>query len=212
MRRPAAAVLLALLAACAAGSGSLPTHVRTTPIAEARRQPLGSRVTVQGVVTVPLGVIDAGFAVQDATAGIYVNVDSAVGVQSFRIVRVSGRLVDRHGLLAIVPTLVEVRGTTRQPQLRTARTGEVGEATEGSILTVSGTVAGAVVDDRPYGWKVTIDDGSGPLLVFVPVGAKVDVGGIRPGQRLRVVGFSGQYDDHHEILPRSPADITTLDP
>jgi hypothetical protein len=41
------------------------------------------------------------------------------------------------------------------------------------------------------GWKITIDDGSGPLLVFVPVGAKVDVGGIRPGQRLRVVEFSG---------------------
>ncbi|HEX8695265.1 MAG TPA: hypothetical protein VF746_22830 [Longimicrobium sp.] len=205
--------ILAAVAASAACSRPDPAPAAGEPvarIAEVRRQPLGSMVTVEGVVTVPSGVIDAGFAVQDATAGIYVAADSATRVEPFQVVRVSGRLADNHGLLGIAPDSVAVRGAGRPPQPRAARTGEVGEATEGSLLATGGTVAGPVVDDRPYGWKVTIDDGSGPLLVFVPVGAKMDVSGIRPGQRLRVVGFSGQYDDHHEILPRSQADLTVL--
>jgi hypothetical protein len=89
-------------------------------------------------------------------------------------------------------------------------TGAVDEAAEGWLIETTGRTVGAVVDDRPYGWKVTIDDGSGPLLVFIPVGARVDVAGVREGQRLRVTGLAGQYDDHHEIIPRMPSDVAVL--
>jgi len=212
MRHAVRTQVLGLLAVAASAACARPdpppaADAPVARIVDARRMAPGSAVTVEGVVTVPSGVIDAGFAVQDATAGIYVSADSATRVEPLRVVRVSGRLVENHGLLGIAPDSVEVRGAGRAPQPRAARTGEVGEATEGSLLAVGGTVTGPVVDDRPYGWKITLDDGSGPLLVFVPAGAKMDVGGIRPGQRLRVVGFSGQYDDHHEILPRSQTDL-----
>jgi len=69
---------------------------------------------------------------------------------------------------------------------------------------------GEVVDDRRHGWKITIDDGSGPLLVFIPAAAKIDVSRFRAGQHLRFVGFSGQYDDHYEIIPDSERDVEVI--
>jgi len=34
------------------------------------------------------------------------------------------------------------------------------------------------------------------------------VGGLRAGQSLRVAGFSGRYEQHTELLPRGPRDVT----
>ncbi|HEX2203450.1 MAG TPA: hypothetical protein VHG91_09145 [Longimicrobium sp.] len=199
---------LTALAACAPASGPRPG---TLPVAEARRGALGATVEVSGVVTVPSGSLDRGFAVQDATGGIYVQAtDSTVTYSAGQRVRVAGALAENHGLLGIGPAFVEVLGPAAAPAPRDVRTGEVGEATEGWLVRVRGTVTGDVVDDRPYGWKITIDDGSGPLLVFASASAWIDVGRVRAGQRIEAVGLSGQYDDHAEVLPRGDADLRVL--
>lgn len=181
-----------------------------TPIATARRAPLASTATVRGVVTVPSGVFDDGFAVQDATGGVYVAAAKVPARTPGEVVWVAGTLVDDHGRLGLRPDSVRLLGRGPLPAPREVRTGAVGEATEGLLVRVRGRVRGPVVDDRPWGWKATLDDGSGPLLVFVPAGAGIDTGGIRDGRRLEVVGFSGQYDDHPEVLPRAPGDLRLL--
>jgi hypothetical protein len=208
--RSALPLLAAAMAISSASHAS--AQGRTIPIANARRLPLGEVVTVEGFVSVPSGVMDAGFAMRDRGGGIYVDADPATRLGEGQRVRVTGRLTTAHSLLRIAPSVVEPlpregEGTHLVFQ---AATGAVGEATEGRIIWTEATMVGEVVDDRPYGWKITVDDGSGPLLVFVPVGARIDVGRFRAGQRLRVYGFSGQYDDHHEIIPRSEADIEIL--
>jgi DNA/RNA endonuclease YhcR with UshA esterase domain len=202
-------VVLLLTAACAARSSGEP-HPGPSTIAEARGRALSTPVTVEGVVTVAAGSLDAGFAIQDPTGGVYVNHDSTERYLLGRHVRVTGRLMENHGLLGIAPDSVVVVDRRRVPEPRPVRTGEVGEATEGWLIVTEGAVSGEVVDDRPYGWKLYVDDGSGPLLVFVSTSAGIDVGGVRAGQRLRVVGLSGQYDDHHEVLPRAQADVVVL--
>jgi hypothetical protein len=203
------AIALASTFACAPAPGPAPA---ATPIAAARALPLASEVAVAGVVTVPTGALDAGFAVQDATGGIYVNAaDSTVRYAVGERVRVRGTSMDNHGMRGIAPSVVERAGEARAPAPRDVRTGEVGEATEGWLVRVRGAVVGGVVDDRPYGWKVYVDDGSGRLLVFVGVATGIDVSRfITPGQRVQITGLSGQYDDHHEILPRGPADVVLL--
>ena len=203
------ALALAAASACAPASGPAPA---ATPIAAARALPLASEVAVAGVVTVPSGALDAGFAVQDATGGIYVNAtDSTARYAVGERVRVRGTSMDNHGLRGIAPSRIERMDRTAAPAPRDVRTGEVGEATEGWLIRVRGAVTGGVVDDRPYGWKVYVDDGSGRLLVFVGVATGIDVGQfITPGQRVQITGLSGQYDDHHEILPRGPADVVLL--
>lgn len=205
------ALALMLMTACSPPAPS-PSGGGQLPIADARRRPLGATVTVEGVVTAPSGVIDAGFAMQDATGGIYVNADSATRIESFYRVQVTGTLVENHGLLGIAPTSVEMLGDSRAAPVEDVATGRIGEETEGRMVRATGTMTGPVADDRPYGWKLYIDDGSGPLLVFIPTGARIDVAGFRQGQRLRVTGFSGQYDDHHEILPLRQQDIEILAP
>lgn len=167
-------------------------------------------VTVRGVVTVPSGAFDDGFAVQDRSGGVYVAAVKAPAHAVGEVVRVTGTPVDDHGRLGVRPVSVEVVGRAAPPAPREVRTGAVGESMEGTLVRVRGRVRGALVDDRPWGWKAMLDDGSGPLLVFVPVGAGIDVGGIRDGASLEVVGFSGQYDEHYEVLPRAPGDLRVL--
>ncbi|HEX5726848.1 MAG TPA: hypothetical protein VFX98_15335 [Longimicrobiaceae bacterium] len=196
MRR--ALPLLLACAGCAAQDGA---------VAEARRQPVGDTVTVEGVATAGAAAVGAGFPLQDGAAGIFVLAGDSAAVRAGDRVRVTGTLAEEHGLLGIRPTALETLGRAPLPPPEPVPTGGVGEATESRLLQVRGTVAGAVVDDRPYGWKVTVDDGSGPLLVFVTPASGVDVSALRPGQRVRVVGVGGQYDDHHEVLPRAPADL-----
>ena len=86
-------------------------------------------------------------------------------------------------------------------------TGDVGPATEGRLIAVRGRVAGAIVDDRPWGSKLYVNDGSGPLLVFIAAATSIDGTRYRAGQELRIVGFSGRFGDHTEVLPRGPSDI-----
>ena len=43
--------------------------------------------------------------------------------------------------------------------------------------------------------------------MFVYASTGIDVSGLTVGQRVCVVGFSGQFDDHYEINPRIPGDI-----
>ncbi len=90
------------------------------------------------------------------------------------------------------------------------RTGAVGAGVEGRLIAIRGTLAGPPVDDRPWGWKIYVDDGSGPLLVFVAPAANIDVSVLRAGQRLRVIGMGGRYEQHIELLPRAPADLQLL--
>jgi len=96
--------------------------------------------------------------------------------------------------------------TTESPV--TMKTGEVGPANEGKLVAVHGKIVGDIVDDRPWGWKIYLDDSSGKLLVFIAPETKIDVSHFRAGQMLSVIGLSGRYEQHVELLPRTPADIT----
>jgi hypothetical protein len=92
----------------------------------------------------------------------------------------------------------------------TMKTGDVGPANEGKLVAVHGKIVGDIVDDRPWGWKIYLDDGSGKLLVFVATTTGIDVSHIRAGQMLNVIGLSGHYEQHIELLPRTLADVALL--
>src|ERR1044072_6456385 len=82
---------------------------KTISITEARSLPLGTLVTIDGVVTVATGAFssstfDQGLAIQDRTGGIYVSVPDNLGFSLRQQVRVTGRLADTvlPGLLVLV--------------------------------------------------------------------------------------------------------------
>ncbi|NUR00543.1 MAG: hypothetical protein HOY79_29645 [Streptomyces sp.] len=214
------APLLALMAAPALGAGSafaLP-QVKTVSIAQARSLPVGTVVTVKGAVTTPSGAFessfgDKGFGLQDKTAGLYVSLQSDVHAYPCQRARITGTLRDSSGLLTLVPadpSDVELRPGGRAVKPERVGTAAVAEATEGRLVKVVGRISQGPTSDLPYGYKLSVDDGSGPVLVFVNVQTGIDVSGLKQGQRVRVVGFSSQFGTHYEIDPRSPHDIAVV--
>jgi DNA/RNA endonuclease YhcR with UshA esterase domain len=211
-----AAALSLLVSACA---GQKPLPSTTPPITEARAQANGAEVTIEGFVTVPPGAFksaleDEGFAVQDASGGIYVKVAEK---QSFGLgskVRVTGTLDEQNKLriLKAEPASVKLLDGTQQVSPKTMGTGAVNEDTEGQLVQVSGNVTKTFQDDSPYGYKLYIDDGSGEVQVFVHVSAGFDKAALQAlsaGQRITVVGLTAQYETTYEVAPRQPSDLTT---
>lgn len=199
----ALAALTATLAAAPVEAGpALPL-----PITAARHRAIGATVTVVGSVTVQSGAFDAGFAIQDLLDGIYVLDAKGAARDVGDLVLVTGTLVDNFGLLAIQPTSVIGFGHTLALPARPARTSAIGEATEGRLYSLRGTMVGDLVDDSPYGYKLNIDDGSGPTQLFLYPGTGISTAGLVDGAKIRVTCFSNQFDTHYECDPRSPADL-----
>jgi uncharacterized protein YdeI (BOF family) len=194
------------------------TQPKVVPIKAARALPPGAAVTVEGVVTTPPGAFrssteDEGFAVEDASgAGLYVRTNLSTNLRVGRRVGVTGRLEESNGKLVLVPAGaggIEERGHGGAvPRPREFSTREIGEATEGRLVRVAGVVTKAVQDDAPYGFRFFVDDGTGEVQVFVSASTKIPTAGLRPGRRVAVTGFSGQYKEHYEVEPRFAADIS----
>jgi len=181
-------------------------------IAQARKTSEGYAVQVEGVVTVTAGTFDAGFALQDTGDGIYVS-DSVAGikpVQGDRL-RVTGHILSRHRETMIAPSAIVKLGHAFIPATPLPHTGSLNEIMEGRLLSVRGRVQ-SVAQDGKWGWKLMLDDGSGPLLVFVDRNVSVNIWTLHPGDTLNVTGFAGRYEDHVELLPRSATDIQKLPP
>lgn len=191
---------------------------KTITIAEARSLPLGTIVTIDGVVTVPSGAFssstfDQGFAIQDRTGGIYVSVPDNLGFTLRQQVRVTGRLADTvlPGLLVLVDvTDVKVHGSGPKVRPLPVATGGVGEATEGRLVTITGTITQPIVNDLPFGFIIFINDGSGEVHSFVCASTGIDVSGLSPGQTVEITGFSGQFANDFEVDPRIQDDIRVI--
>lgn len=187
----------------------------TIDIAAARALPLGTVVTVDGSVTVPSGdfsssTFDQGFTIQDRTAGIYVSIATDLGLAPRQQVSVTGRLADNGtGVLTVVvagPGDVKVHGKGPRVEPRWVPTGSISEATEGLLVQVVGTLTGPITPDPPYGTILHLDDGSGPIRIFVCTSTGIDLSGLAPGQHVSVTGMSYQFIDY-EVDPRFQSDI-----
>ncbi|HET6977153.1 MAG TPA: hypothetical protein VFI24_12570 [Pyrinomonadaceae bacterium] len=196
-----------------------PADPKTITIAEARSLPLGTVVTIDGVVTVPSGAFssstfDQGFAIQDRTGGIYISVPNNNGFGLRQQVRVTGTLADTvlPGLLVLVDvTEIKVHGSGPKVRPEPVATGDVGEGTEGRIVTITGTITQPIVNDLPFGFIVFINDGSGEVHAFVSASTGIDVSGLSPGQTIEVTGFSGEFAGSFEVDPRTQSDIRIID-
>lgn len=190
----------------------------TISIAEARSLPLGTVVTIDGAVTVPSGAFnsstfDQGFAIQDRTAGIYVSTPDNLGFAPRQQVRVTGTLADTvlPGLLVLVDvTAVKAHGAGPKVRPLPVDIADVGEATEGSIVRITGTISQPIINDLPFGFIIILNDGTGVVNVFVCASTGIDVSGLSQGQTIEVTGFSGQFADHFEVDPRFQDDIKVV--
>ena len=184
------------------------------PIAAARALPDGSAATVEGVITVSVGVLDDGRGgfIQDATAGIAVLLDAdiATPIPAGTAVRVDGVVDDRYAQrtlrVSIAPAVI---GLAPLPAAVETATGAVGEGLEGSRATLAGAVT-AAPEPLSTGLAVAIDDGSGPTRLLLLPGLDVAPAA---GDQVVAVGVVGQRDssgtgmEGYRVLVGDPADI-----
>lgn len=219
--------VLALSLALALAAVSAPAHAQfadsdITPLSRARAAGAGADVLVDGIVSVPPGVFDGGFAIQDRTAGIWVMpLSDPILLRVGQRVRIRGTLDNPNNQLAIVPSVLQLfdfRGAPESlhleeaPEPRVLRTGAVDEGEEGWLIRIRGTVVTQPEEDAPWGWKVMVDDGTGAVMVFLDSETDVHAAVFRPGETVEVTGFAGQYDDHYEVVPRTREDVTVIQP
>lgn len=210
-------ILITFLFTLTGAAYSQPADPPTISIAEARGLPLGTVVTIDGSVTVPSGAFssstfDQGFAIQDHTGGIYVSVPVSQGFGLRQQVRVTGEVGDNvlPGLLVLINvTDIKAHGTGPKVQALPVATGAVGEATEGKLVRIRATIT-QFLNDLPYGFQLSVNDGSGEVHVFVCASTGIDVSGLSEGQTIEVTGFSGQFDTNYEVDPRTQDDIRIL--
>lgn len=212
-------LLVVLALAVATGA-----HAQVITIAEARSLPAGTVVTVEGSVTVPSGdfassTFDQGFVIEDETAGIYVSTSDNLSLNFHRRVRVTGAVGDNGvGLLILVPA--SSAGVEKLPGASAVApepvaTGDISEATEGSLVELTGTITRPIIDDLPFGYQVFIDDGSGETQIFICASTGINpfrIPFMEVGARITVVGSSGQFLAQYEALPRHRGDIQPATP
>ena len=196
-----------------------PPESKTISIAEARGLPLGTVVTIDGVVTVPSGAFSSstfeqGFAIQDRTGGIYISVPNNLGLSLRQQVRITGTLaadVVQPGLLSLINvTDIKVHGTGPKVRPLPVATGGVGEDTEGQLVTITGTITQPIVNDLPFGFIIFVNDGSSEVHSFVCASTGIDVSGLSPGQTVEITGFSSQFASAFEVDPRMQDDIRII--
>ncbi len=193
------------------------------PIATARTRPIGSTVTVVGVVTAEAGRLGspALVAIADATGGIVVKVPEGVTppARGDRL-EVRGRLWDPFGQLEVRPATDGVIGRSGSESLPAPielGPGALGEHTEARLVRLTGTVL-----DKP----TRASSGDVGILVATTSGSRVRVmadgsSGVAPtavsrGATYRFTGIAGQRAsrkgalDGYRVWLRDRADIEFL--
>ncbi|PRQ01276.1 hypothetical protein ENSA7_58810 [Enhygromyxa salina] len=189
-------------------------------IAQAREQSDGMTVTVEGYASVAPGTFNSatgelGFAIQDASGGVYVKTADVLDFPLDTTVQVTGVLGQMNQLRVIEAVAADIVASDGgQPVApMDAATGDIDEDLEGLLVKISGTVTQDLEDDAPYGLKLYVDDGSGEVQVFIHlvdgVGV-IETAGLAIDDTVEVVGLVAQYETTYEIAPRHAADLVVM--
>ena len=189
-------------------------------IAAARAQPSGTRVHVAGIVTVGPGLVGADdlLAIQDSSGGIFVRLPAPGDGPAI------GRTVDVEGTLAAPYGQLEVRDVTAlavgddEAELAGARAEltDVGEGTEGSLLTIRGTVASVETDSGRL--TIMVGDGTNSVRVLSDPPAGLSKSDVSKGDVVLATGIVGQHAtatgrlDGYRLWLRRPTDLIVRAP
>jgi hypothetical protein len=155
---------------------------------------------------------EVGFGVQDDTGGLYVSVTALLNLPQNAAVEVVGDLINVSSELVLFSNYTGVKrldgDKVVEPEV--IKTGDLGESFEGRLVRLTGMVTKAVVDEKPFGVRSFIDDGSGEVQIYINLVndiSLIDTDKLVPGTMVQITGFVGQFDSTYEIYPRRGLDL-----
>jgi len=201
------------------GSPSASPAPPLVSVADARLTSSGERIRVRGVVTLSSGLTEPGSAViQDTSGGILIRLgDEAGSLARGELVELGGTRSTKAGMLSLRVSAPPLRlGRQAEPSPIRFATGRLGEAQEALLVVVRGAVGGKLQRTSAGNSYFDLDDGSGPIRVFLSPRARVATGALVPSAWIEVVGVLGQDTTSQQpargyrIWPRADADLTVL--
>ena len=107
-------------------------------------------------------------------------------------------------------------GELREYEIAIRKAQEAMKAAEAGRAAAEEALSKAVVDDKPYGIKAYVNDGSGEVQIFVNLDTNdeplIDTTKLAVGTAVEITGFSEQYDKDYEIAPRKSSDLVVTPP
>jgi outer membrane biosynthesis protein TonB len=187
-------------------------------IAAARALADGSSVTIAGVALSGSTFSEGGGYVYDGSAGIAVLMTDGA-FERGALLTVSGTIDDRYAQRTVRASAGDLTTGSggSEPAPATVGTGAVGEPTEGRLVSVTGEIQGAPTA-LTGGLAFDLDDGSGPVRIFVGTSTGIGTDAWSRGTRVSLVGVVGQRDSSgtgtagYRVQPRDSADIGTVLP
>jgi cytochrome c-type biogenesis protein CcmE len=167
-------------------------------IAEARGAPVGTTVTITGVVIAEAGRMGLPplLALADATGGIIVRLPEGVTAPARgTALRIKGPLADPYGQLEVRPSSsgFSVTGQGSLPAAIGIEAGDLGETTEGRLAELTGTVAAAPQKSTSGDFTVTLSDRDGRAFkVVCDASSEIPQETFQKGQSFRLTGVVGQ--------------------
>lgn len=190
-------------------------------IAVARDAALNSRLRVRGIVTLPTSVLgDGTAAIQDATGAIILRLSDEAGTLAIGdLVQVDAMRSTKSGMETLrVSTPAQVLGSPATPQPARHGTGSLGEAHEAWLVVVRAAIVTTPRRTSAQNVYFDVDDGSGPLRVYLTAGAGIEAAGLTAGDTVELVGVLGQETTGQQPLrgyrlwPRRAADVRIIAP
>jgi DNA/RNA endonuclease YhcR with UshA esterase domain len=178
------------------------------PIIEARKESVGSKVGIEGYVTVETDVLgNSVFYVQDDTSGIRVDLASKLEYEAKpgQLVRIIGEVDESRNELEIDVNELESIVLTNDSDIRTfSDISENWELHEGKLTHLEGEIV------KNYSTSFDIQTRFGIIRVSVLSSTQIDIPEKSKGDYVKVTGIISQYDDLYRILPRYQNDIQIL--
>ncbi len=182
-----------------------PVAIIETTLAALRSLGSGTKVRVQGVVSVHPGILGktvmyiAGSGVQ-----IYSQSKSFPALTEGDMVRVEGKISQSAGETRItIPDAGALQkiGSGTPPQPHAAETGDINESLEGNLVSIAGDV-------MEVKWpNIFIDDGTEEARVYVKKTTGIANMKLKVGEHLAVTGVVSQTQAGYRVLPRFATDV-----
>ncbi|MGA3056998.1 MAG: hypothetical protein ABSE70_03005 [Candidatus Limnocylindrales bacterium] len=189
-----------------------------TSIATARTLPVGASVRLAGVITVSPGIVGTPelLAIADSSGGIFLRlVGPPDGLEPGRSVEVVGVLAAPYGQLEVREVQwLSLGSRDASPAPMLVGLPEIGERTEGSLVTTRGSIDSVSTDSGRL--TLTVGDGSVEVRVLADPSTGLKRTDVARGDVVALTGIVGQRAsatgraDGYRLWLRSRPDLTVL--